>query len=100
MINYYLSSFTQYAPFVNIQMIKRDSGAISRVVMSTIGAAQDMESEDLRRLYVNGIFWAVGRESDIPAKADVRYVDGEWKASPFGGGKFRPGLKPGDFAVK
>jgi hypothetical protein len=70
------------------------------VVVSTIGAAQDMESEDLRRLYVNSIFWAVGRESEIPKKADVSYVGGDWKASPFGGGKFRQGLKPSDFAVQ
>jgi hypothetical protein len=80
--------------------IKRDSGQVSRVVMSTMGAAQDMESEDLRRLYVNGIYWALGLESKIPEKADVRYVGGDWKASPFGGGKFHQGLKPADFAVK
>ena len=68
--------------------------------MSTIGAAQDMESEDLRRLYVNSVYWALGLESGIPQKADVNYVGGEWKASPFGGGKFRGGLKPADFAEK
>ena len=87
-------------PMVWTREIKRDSGTISRVVVSTIGAAQDVESEDLRRLYVNSIFWAVGLESGIPKKADVSYVGGDWKASPFGGGKFHHGLKPGDFAVK
>ena len=87
-------------PMVWTREIKRDSGTISRVVVSTIGAAQDMESEDLRRLYVNSIFWAVGLESGIPKKADVNYVGGDWKASPFGGGKFQRGLKPEDFAVK
>jgi len=86
-------------PMVWTRQIKRDSGKTSRVVMSTIGAAQDMESEDLRRLYVNCIFWAVGLESKIPPKADVSYVD-PWKASPFGGGKFTKGLKPEDFAIK
>jgi hypothetical protein len=87
-------------PMVWTREIKRDSGQVSRVVMSTIGAAQDMESEDLRRLYVNTIYWAVGLESKIPEKADVRYVGGDWKASPFGGGKFHHGLKPEDFAAK
>jgi type 1 glutamine amidotransferase len=87
-------------PMVWIREIKRESGATSRVVVSTIGAAQDMESEDLRRLYVNGIYWAVGRESSIPQKADVRYVGEDWKASPFGAGKFHRGLKPADFAVR
>ncbi len=87
-------------PMVWTRQIQRDSGKIQRVVMSTIGAAPDMESEDLRRLYVNSIFWALGRESGIPQKADVRYIGGDWKASPFGGGTFHHGLKPGDFAVK
>jgi type 1 glutamine amidotransferase len=87
-------------PAVWTREIKRDSGQVSRVVMSTMGAAPDMESEDLRRLYVNCIYWALGLESKIPEKADVRYVDGDWKASPFGGGKFHRGLKPQDFALK
>ena len=87
-------------PMVWTREIKRESGKVSRVVMSTIGAAQDMESEDLRRLYVNSVYWALGLESGIPQKADVNYVGGEWKASPFGGGKFRGGLKPADFAEK
>ena len=69
------------------------------VVFSTIGAAPDMENEDLRRLYVNSVFWAVGLESSIPAHADVTYVGGDWKASPFGGETFRRGLKPQDFAL-
>jgi hypothetical protein len=68
--------------------------------MSTIGAAQDMESEDLRRLYVNSVYWALGLEAGIPQKADVNYVGGEWKASPFGGGTFKKGLTPEDFAIK
>lgn len=87
-------------PMVWTREIKRDSGTISRVVMSTIGAAQDMESEDLRRLYVNSMFWALGMESAIPARADVNYVGGDWNASPFGGGTFIRGLKPADFALK
>jgi len=87
-------------PMVWTREIKRDFGRVSRVVMSTIGAAPDMESDDLRRPYVNAIYWAAGLESKIPEKADVRYVGGDWKASPFGGGKFHHGLKPEDFAVK
>jgi hypothetical protein len=71
-----------------------------RVVMSTIGASQDMESEDLRRLYVNCIYWAVGLESKIPAKADVSYVGGPYKGSKFGRNTWKKGLKPADFAIK
>ncbi len=77
----------------------RRTGKVSRVVVSTIGASQDMESEDLRRLYVNAVYWAVGLESKIPARADVSCVGGDWKASPFGRGKFHKGLMPRDFAI-
>ena len=87
-------------PMVWTREIKRDSGKVSKVVMSTIGAAQDMENEDLRRLYVNCIYWALDMESAIPEKADVTYVGGDWKASPFGKATFRKGLTPQDFAIK
>jgi hypothetical protein len=87
-------------PMVWTREINRGPDKPSRVVMSTIGAAQDMESEDLRRLYVNASYWALGLESKIPAKADVRYVGADWRASPFGGGKFHRGLKPEDFRLK
>ncbi len=87
-------------PMVWTREIERDSADVSKVVMSTIGAAQDMESEDLRRLYVNCIYWALGLESAIPQRADVSYVGGDWKASPFGGGTFIKGLMPKDFAIE
>ena len=87
-------------PMVWTRLIKQKSGKTRRVVMSTIGAAGDMESEDLRRLYVNCIFWAVGLEAKIPPRADVSYVGGAWKATHFGGGTYKKGLKPADFAVK
>ncbi len=87
-------------PMVWTRQIKQDSGKTRRVAMSTIGAAGDMESEDLRRLYVNCIYWAVGLEGKIPAKADVTYVGGPWKASRFGRGTYKKGLKPADFAIK
>ncbi|NQV32039.1 MAG: ThuA domain-containing protein [Phycisphaeraceae bacterium] len=87
-------------PMVWTREIKRDLKQVSRVVMSTIGAAQDMESEDLRRLYVNCMYWALGLESAIPEKANVSYVGGDWTASQFGGGTFKKGLMPKDFAIK
>ena len=87
-------------PMVWTREIKRDSGKVSRVVMSTIGAAPDMENEDLRRLHVNCIYWALGLESAIPQNADVSYVGGDWKASRFGGAVFKKGLMPKDFAIR
>ena len=55
-------------PMVWTREIKRESGTVSRVVFSTIGAAQDMENEDLHRLYVNSVFWAVGLNRAFPPR--------------------------------
>jgi len=88
-------------PMVWTRLIKGKEGTKPRrVVMSTIGAAQDMESEDLRRLYVNCIYWALDLEKNIPPKANVTYVGGDWKGTKFGRGTYKKGLKPADFAIK
>jgi type 1 glutamine amidotransferase len=87
-------------PMVWTRQIQNESGTPRRIVMSTIGASQDMESEDLRRLYVNCIYWAVGLESKIPPKADVSYVGETYKGSKFGRNTWKKNLKPSDFAIK
>jgi type 1 glutamine amidotransferase len=68
-------------------------GKASRVFTTTMGCSKDFESEGFRRLMVNACYWAVGLEEKIPAKAKVDLV-GEYKATPFGFGKFTKGLKP------
>jgi type 1 glutamine amidotransferase len=70
-----------------------------RVMTSTIGAAEDLQSEDLRRIIVNGAYWALGMEASIPEKSDVDYVD-PFEPSTFGRDKFRKGLKPNDYALQ
>jgi hypothetical protein len=87
-------------PMVWTREIKGEDGKVRKVVMSTIGASQDMVSEDLRRLYVNCTYWAMGMEAKIPQKADVDYIGGDWKASKFGRGTYKKGLKPADYAIK
>ena len=72
-----------------------EQGKTSKVCTTTMGAAVDLESEDLRRLLVNAAYWAVGLEGRIPAKAAVDYV-GAYKPGWFGFGKFKPGLRPKD----
>lgn len=74
-----------------------EAGRRNRVFTSTMGAATDLESEGLRRLLVNAVFWGLKMERRIPAKADVRYV-GPYRPSPFGFGTFRRGMRPNDFA--
>jgi type 1 glutamine amidotransferase len=78
---------------------KGESGKVSKVFTTTMGASVDFESEDLRRLVVNACYWAVGLADKIPAKANVDYV-GEFKPTWFGFGKFKPGVKPADLELK
>ena len=70
----------------------------ARVVTSTIGASEDLASEDLRRIIVNGVYWCLSMEDKIPEKSDVDYVD-PYEPSAFGRNKFRKGLKPEDYAL-
>ena len=44
-----------------------------------------LRSEDLRRMFVNACFWLLGREEDIPARADVRPIL-DYEPSDFGFG--------------
>jgi hypothetical protein len=58
-----------------------------------MGSATDFESEGLRRLLVNGAYWALGLEEKIPAQADVTIV-GEYKPTFYGFEGFIKGVKP------
>ena len=71
------------------------SGKKARVFTTTMGAAQDFNSEGLRRLLVNACYWAVGLEAKIPAKSNVDIV-GTYEALPMGFGKHKPGVRPTD----
>lgn len=66
-------------------------GKQGRVFATTMGAAVDLKSEDLRRLLVNAAFWAMGMESKIPARADVSVV-GTYEPTMFGFGTHQKGL--------
>jgi putative heme-binding domain-containing protein len=52
---------------------RNSAGTINRILCTTMGAATDLQSEGLRRLVVNGVYW--GLKLDVPAKADVDYID-------------------------
>jgi type 1 glutamine amidotransferase len=88
----------QNNPMMPVAWIKSYQGArgqSGRVFTTTMGAAQDLESEGLRRLIVNACFWAMRLEDWIPARTNVDLV-GEYKPLPFGFGGFAKGLKPAD----
>jgi len=75
------------------------NGNTSHVLGSTIGAATDLESEGLRRLFVNAAYVMTGLEGSLPEKADVRYV-GEYTPTPFGFNGFKKGVMPSDHELK
>jgi hypothetical protein len=74
-------------------------GKTGRSFTTTMGAAQDFESEGLRRLLVNACYWAVGLEDRIPERAVVELV-GRYEAHPFGFNQFVKGVRPSEHAMK
>jgi hypothetical protein len=74
-----------------------DQGKTARIFVSTMGAADDLENEALRRLLVNATYWAVGLEDKIPAKADVDLV-GQYHPHSFRSEEYTKGVKPSDLA--
>ena len=78
-------------PIIWTRMHKNEAGTTNKILCTTMGAASDLPSEGLRRVIVNGAYWATGLE--VPANADVTVV-GEFKPSKFGFGSFIKGVKP------
>jgi hypothetical protein len=77
-------------PLVWLRDYKGTSGHTSQILCSTIGAAADLRSEDLRRLFVNAAYSLTGLE--VPKKADVSPV-GTFEPSMFGFNTFKKGVK-------
>ena len=72
-----------------------DDAAAGKAYCSTIGSSQDFQSEGVRRLLVNAIYYLSGLEDKIPAKAEVGIV-GDFEPLPMGFGKFKKEQKPKD----
>ena len=75
-----------------------EDGKTARVFVSTMGAADDLESEALRRLLVNATYWSVGLEKEIPFRADVALV-GEYHPHAYTSEQYTKGVKPSDLAL-
>ena len=71
--------------------------ATQRIFTSTMGAATDMESEDLRRLFLNAACWTLGLEADIPEGGLDAGLVGPFDPTDFGFGTYRKGLWPADY---
>jgi hypothetical protein len=83
-------------PIAWTRLHKNEVGKTNRIVCTTMGAATDLESEGLRRLVVNAVYWGLG--FDVPARADVTYVD-EYHPTMYGFNGFQRGMRPADFAL-
>jgi len=81
-------------PLVWIRDYTWPNGAVTRALTSTIGAAVDLQDENLRRLLVNACYWLTGKP--VPEHADVTPV-GEYRPSMFGFDRFVRDRKPADY---
>ncbi len=84
-------------PVAWTRLYRNEAGRTNKILCTTMGAATDLENEGLRRLIVNGVYWAVGLE--VPAMANVDYV-GAFKATMYGFNGFKKGVRPSDLALK
>jgi len=83
-------------PVAWTRVFSNESGQKNKIFCTTLGAATDLQNEDLRRFVVNAVYWGVGFE--IPKKADVAYVD-DFKPTMYGFGGYRKGLTVSDHAM-
>ncbi|MFO0936739.1 MAG: ThuA domain-containing protein [Gemmataceae bacterium] len=83
-------------PVAWVRENKNDNGTTNRVFCTTMGAATDLKSEGLRRLVVNAVYWSFKLE--IPAKADVTYVD-DFQPIDYSFKGYRKGITPADHAL-
>lgn len=76
-------------PIVWIRDYAWDNGKTTRALTSTIGAAVDLKSEDLRRMFVNAAYWLTGL--DVPDRANADTV-GPFEPTMFGFNTFQKGV--------
>jgi putative heme-binding domain-containing protein len=70
-----------------------------RMFTTTMGSADDLPSEGVRRMLVNAAYWCMGLEDKIQADSSVAIV-GEYTPTKFGFGKFIPGKFPSDYDLQ
>ncbi|MDE2691866.1 MAG: ThuA domain-containing protein [Acidobacteriota bacterium] len=83
-------------PMVPIAWTRSYTGAggkTARVFTTTMGASTDFESEGLRRLLVNAVYWGLDLEDRIPERSDARVV-GDYAPTDFGFGSQAVGVMP------
>lgn len=88
---------TPKMPVAWVKSYKGASGKVARVFNTTMGASQDLQSEGVRRMLVNAVYWGLGLEDKITDQAKVDIV-GTFEPSRFSFGGYIKGKKPADYA--
>ncbi len=71
------------------------TGQSARVFFTTLGHPFDFKQEPMRKLALNGIFWALGREDEIPPNGvGADFVQAYDPNNSGFGEKFKQGLRP------
>ena len=71
------------------------NGKKARVFFTTLGHPFDFREVSMRKLALNGMYWALGLEKKIPKAGVNADIVGEYKPSESGfGEKFKKGVKP------
>lgn len=82
---------------------KDHSGKQGRVFTTTMGAATDLESDGLRRLIVNGVYWSLKMEKRIPKEGTKVDLVGKFEPSQYGFSTMEywteKNLRPKDFTL-
>ena len=87
---------TPTMPIAWIKEYTGDEGKASRVFCTTMGAATDLLSADLRRLVVNAAYWGLRMEESIDPGSNVEPV-GPYEPTEFGFGGYIKGRRPSDY---
>jgi uncharacterized protein len=71
------------------------NGKTARVFFTTLGHPYDFKEESMRKLAINGIFWALGQEAKIPQEGvNVSFVSPYEPNNSGFGEKFKPKMRP------
>ncbi len=84
-------------PVAWIKEYTGEAGKASRVFCTTMGAATDLLSADLRRLLVNAAYWGMQMEASIDPGSSVEPL-GPYDPTPFGFGTHIKGKRVSDYA--
>lgn len=84
-------------PMVWLRDYKAPSGKTAKIFSTSIGAAIDLQSEDLRRLFINASYHLTGLT--VPKKADAAWVE-DFQPSMFGFNTYKKGVKVSDHLPK